>query len=425
MQTRNRKERCLGSLNETLKNQGDVYDLDDLKALSRSQRISFCPFYAARDFQELASIVFVPYIYLLNPSIRESLRIGCEGDVIVIDEAHNLESNAEEATSLELTTLDLEAVIDIIKDLSPSRFGLVQRTLDGSDGATNASDKKKNSFAANIDVIEGLIPRLEQLHSCLMTARLQETSWSNNEAIGVLSVNEFRQQLRACQLEESVLKEYVTALSGIAQTLEDFVAKGEYSLETERQQVMNASRLQKFARCLSLFWNSTIGETEQRYKILIREETGTQAVRRPSIDPTKRNARPDAYRVLCFWSFAPHIALMDLCMMAKRCHSLIITSGTLKPLATQASQLGGGIIPFPVMLENTHVIDSDQLFARIIGYSGSQNTQLIMSYQNLNQTPQIYAEVGEIVLDVCRSLPQDGVLVFFSSYGQLRKAIDM
>ncbi len=40
--------------------------------------------------------------------------------------------------------------------------------------------------------------------------------------------------------------------------------------------------------------------------------------------------------------------------LAAGCHSVVLTSGTLSPLASYASELG---TPFPVMHEGRHVVD--------------------------------------------------------------------
>ena len=54
---------------------------------------------------------------------------------------------------------------------------------------------------------------------------------------------------------------------------------------------------------------------------------------------------------LCLWCLNPARVFVDL---AKDTHSIIVTSGTLSPLTSFASELG---VPFEKQLEAKHVID--------------------------------------------------------------------
>ena len=40
----------------------------------------------------MADVVFMPYNYLLDPAVRDTLYLSLRGAVIIIDEAHNVES---------------------------------------------------------------------------------------------------------------------------------------------------------------------------------------------------------------------------------------------------------------------------------------------------------------------------------------------
>jgi Rad3-related DNA helicase len=51
--------------------------------------------------------VFLPYNYLLDPASRKSLNLSLEGAVLLIDEAHNLESACEEIFSFDLSLRQL------------------------------------------------------------------------------------------------------------------------------------------------------------------------------------------------------------------------------------------------------------------------------------------------------------------------------
>ena len=70
-------------------------DIEDLVSLGR--RIRVCPYYASRDMSEQAQIVFSPYNYLIDPRVRQSMKIPINDNIIILDEAHNIEDSARES----------------------------------------------------------------------------------------------------------------------------------------------------------------------------------------------------------------------------------------------------------------------------------------------------------------------------------------
>lgn len=59
---------------------------------------------------------------------------------------------------------------------------------------------------------------------------------------------------------------------------------------------------------------------------------------------------------LSFWCFSAAVTMQQLQSLKVR--SFILTSGTLTPLSSFAAELG---TPFPIQLENPHVIDPRQV----------------------------------------------------------------
>jgi Rad3-related DNA helicase len=50
-----------------------VHDIEDLAAIGK--RHQACPYFAARHLAESAELIFCPYSYLLDPSIRRSTKV--------------------------------------------------------------------------------------------------------------------------------------------------------------------------------------------------------------------------------------------------------------------------------------------------------------------------------------------------------------
>ena len=99
-----------------------------------------CPYFALRGIKEEAQIIFCPYNYLIDPLIRDqvlggySLPCNChsvtvvsvlssqmlidlQGQVVVLDEAHNMEDVARDAASQTVTSAQLEEVSSELRDI--------------------------------------------------------------------------------------------------------------------------------------------------------------------------------------------------------------------------------------------------------------------------------------------------------------------
>ena len=72
---------------------------------------------------------------------------------------------------------------------------------------------------------------------------------------------------------------------------------------------------------------------------------------------------------LSFWCFSPGVAMSDL--KRRGVKSVVLTSGTLSPMTSFASELG---LNFKVRLENPHVIDPGQVWGGVVpvGPSGKR-----------------------------------------------------
>ena len=94
----------------------DAWDLEDLVKAGKAVRA--CPFYGARELKTKADIVFCPYNYLVEPSIRKSMEISLKDQVVILDEAHNIEDSARSAASWEVKhdeLLDAKADLERLK----------------------------------------------------------------------------------------------------------------------------------------------------------------------------------------------------------------------------------------------------------------------------------------------------------------------
>jgi regulator of telomere elongation helicase 1 len=97
---------------------------------------------------------------------------------------------------------------------------------------------------------------------------------------------------------------------------------------------------------------------------------------------------------------------------------IMIASGTLSPLETTIKELG---IEFPVRLENSHVIDANQVWVGVVG-TGVTGKKLNSSYAT-RSTDEYQLELGNTIVNFTRLVPK-GLLVFFPSYTNLEQSIE-
>ncbi|KAL6782591.1 hypothetical protein ACKKBG_A07395 [Auxenochlorella protothecoides x Auxenochlorella symbiontica] len=98
--------------------------------------------------------------------------------------------------------------------------------------------------------------------------------------------------------------------------------------------------------------------------------------------------------------------------------AIMLTSGTLSPLASFAAELS---IVFPHRLENPHVIDPSQVWVGCVPV-GPSGHPLNSSFQTRGDL-RYREDLGNSIVNFARIVP-DGLLVFFPSYGLLDSCVE-
>uniref|UniRef100_A0A672Q0M5 Regulator of telomere elongation helicase 1 n=1 Tax=Sinocyclocheilus grahami TaxID=75366 RepID=A0A672Q0M5_SINGR len=120
--------------------------------------------------------------------------------------------------------------------------------------------------------------------------------------------------------------------------------------------------------------------------------------------------------VLSYWCFSPGFSMQEL--LRQEVRSIILTSGTLSPLSSFTCEMQ---IPFPVSLENPHVIQRDQIFVSIIE-KGPDGVQLSTAFDR-RFVPENMSSMGNTLVNLVRVVPH-GLLVFFPSYPVMDKTLE-
>ena len=113
-------------------------------------------------------------------------------------------------------------------------------------------------------------------------------------------------------------------------------------------------------------------------------------------------------RLIGFWCLNSSVVFKPI---ADEARSVILTSGTLSPMVSFASELA---TRFEHDLEADHVIKESQIWVGSIS-TGPKGSQLVGNYNNYNSV-EYQEQLGLSILRILKIVPK-GVLIFMPSYG--------
>uniref|UniRef100_A0A665WR06 DNA 5'-3' helicase n=1 Tax=Echeneis naucrates TaxID=173247 RepID=A0A665WR06_ECHNA len=378
----------------------EAWDIEDLVSLGK--RLRSCSYYAARELMQGASIVFCPYNYLLDPMIRESMEINLAGQILVLDEAHNIEDCARESASF---TLDKNNLLMSKDELD----GMVKNNIRAS-----KHEPLRNFCYSLINWIQDSQNQLSD--------RGYETAgkvWNGKDVLGIfhglgITAGTFI-LLKQCLSAVLEKEERVGLVNG----KEDTVQIPTISSAT-------STVLKNLFMVLDFLYRDNCRFAEDYRVALQRTYAWTNQVPPDVPDAQGFFVRPrykqrQSIRVktevltLSFWCLNPAVAFSDL---SGSVHSIVLTSGTLSPMSSFSSELG---VKFSIQLEANHVINKSQVWVGTVG-AGPQGRKLCATFQH-TETFTFQDEVGALLLQVCQVVAK-GVLCFLPSYKMLEKLRD-
>ena len=373
---------------------GKVMDIEDLLETGNSGR-GPCPYFLSKELVQGADLVLVPYNYVLDPGLRSAIAPDLKNSVLIFDEAHNIQDLCAESASAECNpALFAYCVQEVSRSMEP----LLDRHEQG--------DASVATPISNRETLKGLIIKLEGQVK-LIAERYGETGktmpgsevYTILQNSGIMPVDSY--DGGTLKLMRAQIREAMEGLSGVNQwggsafsksgsnnfhlmSLDTFLAKVIESLQPLHDENGFTGR--------RLVYN---------YRLHI------------CMDRTKEG---DLAAALRFWCFSSAVTLNVLKKeFGVRC--MVLTSGTLSPLNSFAYELG---MPFPVRLENPHVIEASQIFVGVLS-KGPAGHSLNSSFRNRSD-PGYLQDLGNAIANFARIVP-DGLLVFFSSFGSMEACL--
>ncbi|XP_069613312.1 Fanconi anemia group J protein isoform X2 [Ranitomeya imitator] len=373
-----------------------AWDIEELVGLGKKLRA--CAYYAARELMMEADIVFCPYNYLLDSQIRESMDICLKDQVVILDEAHNIEDCARESASYSVTDAQLLFARDeidsmVIHRIRPSDHeplrgvcysmtnwikectdNLVERDYESSCKVWNGKDIL--SIFHDMGITNATFPLLKGNLAAVVEKEEKTTMLDGQELVVKVPILSPQTQI---------------VLQGLFLVLDYLFRENNRFAEDYRVALQQ-----------SYTWTS---------KQDVADENGFFA--RP------KNRRSIRQRTLIytlnFWCLNPAVAFSELSGNAR---SIVLTSGTLSPMGSFSSELG---VKFSIQLEASHVIQKSQVWVGTVGV-GPKGRKLCATFQHA-ETFEFQDEIGALLLSVCQTVSH-GVLCFLPSYKMLEKLKD-
>lgn len=378
-------------------------DIEDLVSYGKERKL--CPYFLAREASQFSEIILCPYNYLIDPMIRNSMNIDLKDAIVIIDEAHNIEDVCRSAGSFEWSqetvytievelktfvahaTADPAHIVIIEPQAHREMLHVCSTVLNWISGVSNfgssttAATNKYQSFETKIDIFEG-----EDIKSELMKLGITDTTVSKwSEQLGKIEEASRKMMSQRVQEDDSRKK------------------KDKNSIEEKCLSSGSSRLLSSF-----FFTISNIFENSCQHLDSFR------LVKYSTFKHDKKNERKEEI-IMGFWCLSSDVIFRPIASMAR---SIILTSGTLSPMDTFASELRTS---FPLQLEANHVINQSQLFVGVFP-RGPNGTELIGNYNNINSF-NFQDDISQSIFEICKMTPF-GVLCFLPSYALLEKLLE-
>ena len=410
-------------------------DIEDLVTLGQKTR--GCPYFAAKHAHETAELVFCPYNYLLDPSVRAAMDVDVAGALVILDEAHNVEDTAREAASCDVHLHDLRAAAEEFERVAAAEAADAASPrgpdVSAADGAAATSPdvsghRARDSGHALLARVAGSVARWLHGASDQDNPRcpLRPHGFERWMAVWSGGAN-VQRQLRDAGLAVETLASVERARSAAVKAANDSSTPG--ALRVSGHALKTVEVLLTSARYALAGGGGNVGRSADDFRLAVQkrfDEPPPVPRKRGSVSSDETLLRDggvsfDAAKVtLSLWALNPALAFADIAGARDErgtnslARSVVLTSGTLAPLDSFASELGA---PFPIRMEAPHCVDvQTQVWCGAVAagasgtrLSGTFKTSVEFSYQD---------DLGGSLEKWCLEIPH-GVLVFFPSYSLL------
>ena len=297
-----------------------MYTIDELKQHCRKS--GGCPYYISRSEVEKADIVLMPYSYILNKRIKKSLKEHLTDWILIIEEADEINEVCEQAASFDWTINKLRIAIKDLLEFQKLKKAFIEKQ---KNGLMNSLDDKLKKILESISNDD--ITYLQNYIEALIHYMSNDLTDSSN--------------IKICNANE--ILSYIEYTVGITKSNSDKYISISYSVNTVLEFYGETGFSEWYYTIKTLFNHS---DSLKHYCLYGRVECDN-GIKIETI--SLRCLNPGIIFNYVIRHLTPKFALL--------------TSNVLSPFEQFESQLEQ---KFPIQLENTHSIESHQIFAAIL-----------------------------------------------------------
>ncbi|XP_066286334.1 ATP-dependent DNA helicase DDX11-like isoform X1 [Branchiostoma lanceolatum] len=396
----------------------EVRDIEQL--VVKGRKMDACPYYGTRYSIPAAQLVALPYNTLLHKHTREVTGIKLEGNVVIIDEAHNLVDTITGIHSVDITG------------------GQIARAY--SQLTQYAQRYKSRLLAKNLRYIKQILHVLKHFIMCLggKAGQSPEEPSAGIPKVHLRTINDFLFTAGMDNINLFKIQRYCEK-SHISRKLNGFVEKYQPSVivhtakDTKADTGGGASSVSKFLQQIKQGNMQQTGGTQQSdtpppSSAGLQEETPYQSsspfMHIEAFLLALTNADKDGRVVinkqarlsqssLRFLLLNPALHFMDIVRQAR---AVIMAGGTMQPVSEFKEHLlfAAGVKPQRITeFSCGHVIPACNLLPVALG-SGPAGGAVEFSYEHRNKEHTM-VELGRVLVNLCNLVPA-GVCIFFPSY---------
>ncbi|XP_046624833.1 ATP-dependent DNA helicase DDX11 [Neodiprion virginianus] len=387
---------------ESLKTQilGGIKDVEDIVQIARE--LETCAYYSSRNTIEDGHVIVVPYNSILHKSTRSSLGINLKGNVLIIDEAHNLLDAIERMHSTEVNGRNLlhsfnqlteyqnrfESRLSAKNLLLVSQLSFCLKKLIKFLGGTSKSDPE-DEVAEKVSRLYTLV-EFEVLAEIDTINLFQLMDFVKNSKLIYKLQNYIDKVGSTVTIHETRKKK--TGVSGFLKSLQgkDLEAEDNSSNENTKP-IENQSN--SFMVVMNFFECLKNNSCDGRIFLLPASTLGQAALKFVLLNP------------------AAHFA--DIVTDAR---AIILAGGTMEPMSEFRDQLfaSAGADPARIHIFSCgHVVPKENIMANVLT-RGPSGIDLEFNYQN-RENGKLLDEIGRILVNLCNIVP-GGIVVFLPSY---------
>ncbi len=379
-----------------------IGDIESLRKHGVKRKL--CPYYSSRDLAGKADLIFLPYNYLVrnhiyvgqcesinnvyfqvDPRIRKSLAINLEECVVIVDEAHNVLRIFEDSSSISFSAKDVAVALselDFLLDFNK------KAAEDEMYAETLAN--MPNLDSAQVYSLKDCFSKFENGLVNFTKSMSPQADYTGEEVVKLFDL---------CGVSSGNASIVTGAIANVLDSLSVLNLAGGGN---------KGKGLTKMSELVDVMFLDAGPNTIDKMKSYYRFHVASRKSH-SGAGPGSSTTEDTEFNL---WCFHPGFSLSSLVRCQIR--TLVLTSGTLKPIETFQAELGAD---FPIHLQNNHVINAEKQISYHIVSKGPDNESLISNFQS-RSNPKYLNSLGLSLVEIAKVVP-DGLLVFFPSYGKI------